>query len=288
MSTPLIVDAPLVLPRIQNVIGVDFSGAVKAGENIWIARAEVDEKKLRLVALDRLADLAGNASRDVALARLVRLIGDSSEALWGIDFPFGLPIELGFAHWTAQLEFIRGWTGTTADFGRHCVDRARKVGDKLHIRRACDHDTPFDCYHYRIIYQTFHGIRDVLLPLQSDARTCVPPFNMQALAGARRVVAEACPGSTLRRLKLPFNNYKQIGGATLDDKRRSTRKKILAGIREWIEIDARFVGVTTKNLGGDALDAIIAAVGVWRAWKGGAVAQILNCTRASREGFVFA
>ena len=34
----------------------------------------------------------------------------------------------------------------------------------MHIRRLTDREAkaPFDCYHYRIIHQTFYGMRDVL------------------------------------------------------------------------------------------------------------------------------
>ena len=60
------------------------------------------------------------------------------------------------------------------------------------MRRLTDGDAraPFDPYHYRIIYQTFYGIRDVVGRLRRDRGTAVLPFHQRRLAGARRVLVE--------------------------------------------------------------------------------------------------
>jgi hypothetical protein len=274
--------------RRQHIIGVDFSGAAEAGKNIWIARATVRRERLRLESLDRLGDLCGTTGRDSVLPSLVQMIRESGDAAWGIDFPFGLPIELGYPDWNAQLDHLRTWSDGAPAFGRHCVDIARRLGGKLHIRRACDVDTPFDCYHYRIIYQTFHGMRDVLAPLTGADGVCVLPFEVGRLRPHATIVAEACPGSTLRRLGLPFNNYKQTGGDQLDAKRRATRKIILEGLKPYIELSPAQIGRTTRNLGGDALDAVIAAVGVFRSLNDATLAVMRKDDRARREGYVIA
>jgi hypothetical protein len=269
----------------REIIGVDFSGAAKAGDQIWIARCRVVDGRLTVRSLDRLTDLCGTADRATAMAALGRMIVDS-DAAWGIDFPFGLPIEMGYADWSDQLYAVKAWPGDAKSFGLRCVNTAKLLGGKLHIRRACDVDTPFDCYHYRIIYQTFHGMRDVLAPIRD--RVCVLPFDVDRLRTDRAVVMEACPGSTLRRLKLPYNNYKQTAGATLDEKRRTTRRAILAGLRPLIDIPPPLIARTTRNLGGDALDAVIAAVGVARSFNTELLATIASCPRASLEGYVVA
>ena len=81
------------------VYGVDFSGARLAGRNTWVARIEPARAR-RPAAPYRLADVAcleklcGTAERGPALAHLVRLIADSHDALWALDFPFGLPVEV--------------------------------------------------------------------------------------------------------------------------------------------------------------------------------------------------
>ncbi len=274
---------------ISNVVGVDFSGAALAGRNIWLARCKVVRSSLRLVALQRLEDLCSNASRAAALAHLIHEIESSDRTLWGIDFPFGLPIELGLGDWREQLAMLDRWTDTANAFGRHCCDRAMEAVKKLHTRRDTDVETrtPFDCYHYRIIYQTFHGMRDVLTPLLRDPQTCVLPFQIDQLGSAKRIVVEACPGSTLRRLALPFNRYKQTKPGKVEAKYIKVRRAILAGLSGKIELDEPSIKTMLNNPGGDALDAVIAAVGVWDAWKALDHESMLAHPRYTREGYVF-
>jgi hypothetical protein len=160
----------------------------------------------------------------------------------------------------------------------------------MHIRRTTDTETatPFDCYHYRIIYQTFHGMRDVLCELASDGALAILPFQYDRLATAKRVVVEACPGSTLKRLGLPHNNYKQPAGGALTPRRRATRHRILEGIQSHIDISAAQLRTIMRNPGGDALDAVLAAVGVWQAWRRVDHRGIAAHARYPREGLVFA
>lgn len=275
--------------KIRTVIGVDFSGAALAGRNIWLARCAVRAGALRLSALEHLEDLCGSAMRDVAYAHLIAQIQASRDALWGIDFPFGLPIELGLGDWKDQLDAVARWTDSANAFGRHCCDRAMQAVQKLHTRRDTDVETrtPFDCYHYRIIYQTFHGMRDVLIPLIRDPGTCVLPFQVDDLAGARRIVVEACPGSTLRRLSLPFNRYKQNKPGEVETKYVKVRKTILAGLESRIALDRSAIKTIMNNPGGDALDAVIAAVGVWDAWRALDQGAMKSHARYMREGKVF-
>src|SRR5947209_540221 len=64
-------------------------------------------------------------------------------------------------------------------------------------------------FHYRIIYQTFYGMRDVIGPLRRTRGTAVLPFQYRKLRTAKRVLVESCPSSSLKRLGLPHQNYKQ-------------------------------------------------------------------------------
>src|SRR5262249_53602961 len=79
-------------------------------------------------------------------------------------------------------------------------------------RPDLEEQAPFAPYHYRIIYQTFHGMRDVLGPLRGEPGTAILPFHYRRLAAAERVLVEACPASSLRLLGLPNRNYKQPEG----------------------------------------------------------------------------
>ena len=157
------------LPDFHTFYGVDFSGARQAGRNTWVARVEPRGKthRLALASLDRLESLAGTAERAGCLAHLVELVTGSDAALWGFDFPFGMPVELfpELAPWTDQFTFLGEWGEEAYDCGLECIRRARLAAGRMHIRRTTDDDAraPFDAYHYRMIYQTFYGMRDVML-----------------------------------------------------------------------------------------------------------------------------
>jgi hypothetical protein len=266
--------------NVQQVIGVDFSGAKEAGRNIWLAEGAITGGRLRLRRLDCLETLAGVSLRDAALGHLVDRIRGSKQTLWAIDFPFALPIELtcmgaGFA---AQLQTTADYAHDAAEFGRWLLGEAKKLGGKNHIRRQTDSEakTPFDCYHYRIIYQTFHGMRDVLRPLAADRATCILPFQYNCLPTAERVVIEACPSTTLKKLGLPHQMYKQPAGGPLMD-----------AIAVHIDVPLHLRRVMARNPGGDAIDAVLAAVGAWRCWSGIDHGTIAAHERYPREGYVY-
>jgi hypothetical protein len=102
------------------------------------------------------------------------------------------------------------------------------------------------------------------------------------------VIVEACPSSTLKRLGLPHQNYKQPTGGPLTSKRRRTRAAILRHISEHIDIADRFRRLIMRNPGGDALDAVIAAVGADHAWRAADHAAIARHPRYPREGRIYA
>ncbi|MEM8874986.1 MAG: DUF429 domain-containing protein [Planctomycetota bacterium] len=273
--------------KVETVVGVDFSGGKHAGRAIWLATAEVGPR-LKLRALQRLETLAGTRDRDPALAHLVDVIAESQRALWGMDFPFGLPVEMASDGWPAQLAAIAAWEDGAQEYGRMLYKRSLAEQGKGHVRRTTDvlTKTPFDCYHYRIIYQTFHGMRDVLRPLRGTPRTAILPF--EPATPADRIVVETCPSSTLKRLDLPHQNYKQPGGKPVDDKRRATRRAIFAGLKGLIDIPPHQRRKAMTDPGGDALDAIIAAVGSWHGYKTADHDEVAGHERAAREGWIYA
>jgi hypothetical protein len=278
------------------IFGVDFSGGRLAGRTTWVARTlwrgRGSERALRLAELASLEQLCGRAERGPALAHLVEMIRASHDALWAIDAPFGLPVEVLDAGmtWPELLRFVRAWEADGYDLGLWCLDRAKALGGPMHIRRATDHaaKAPFDPYHYRIIYQTFHAMRDVVAPLTRVRETAVLPFQYGRLPRARRVIVEACPSSTLKRLELPHQNYKQPAGGPLTGKRRGTRRAILVGLAPYVEISPAHRRVIARDPGGDALDAVIAAVGVALAWRALDHAAVARDRRIRREGYLYA
>lgn len=250
--------------RPTRVFGVDFSGAKLAGRTAWVATCDLPPDGNRLIVRDvvSLETFVGNADREHAHAGLVRAVLASSQTLWAMDFPFGLPIELELGTWRQQLDYVADWTDTPQAFGRHCLN---DLGGGKHIRRVTDVETktPFDCYHYRIIFQTFYGMRDVARPLARDAATAVLPFQHARLAKAERVVVEACPSSTLKRLGLPHHVYKQPAGGPLTPPRKANRQAILDGLIEHVDLPPGLRRRCMRDSGGDAIDAVVAAVGGW-------------------------
>jgi hypothetical protein len=284
-------EAALTGTAWPTVYGVDFSGARLAGRTTWLARLERNRGGYRLADLARLERLCGTAERSAALAFLAATIAASDGALWALDFPFGLPVEVmapGSA-WADQFDFLHDWGEDAYGAGVECVRRAEALGGPMHIRRLTDTESraPFDCYHYRIIYQTFFGMRDVIGPLRSVRRTTVLPFHYRRLPTARRVLVEACPSSTLKRLGLPHQNYKQPQGGPLTRKRRRTRRTILDGLTGLVEVTDRQRLVMMRDGGGDALDAVIAAVGAAGAWAAADHRRIARHPRYPREGRLY-
>lgn len=281
----------MLMPWISTVFGVDFSGAAQSGKTAWLAEMHVlpGEQRLRLADLKPLGRLAGEDGRDAVCEYLVRRIRRSDQAFWGMDFPFGLPVELNLGGWPGQLAHNRSFSGDAKDYGRYLVGVSQKNSDVMHIRRTTDRETktPFDCYHYRIIYQTFHGMGQVLAPIADDSETAVLPFTYARLSQARRVVVEACPASTLKRLGLPHQRYKQSAGKPVEGVHRKTRRRILKGIHGFVDISAYRRKIVMTDPGGDALDAVLAGMGSWHAMQNVDHESVSAHPRYSNEGYVY-
>ena len=103
----------------------------------------------------------------------------------------------------ARLARASGGTTPTAAGWNACAGR-KLLGDRMHIRRATDTEAPrprSTRYHYRIIYQTFYGMRDVLGPLRDTPRHGRPAVPVPpAAARPGGCVVECCPASVLKRL----------------------------------------------------------------------------------------
>jgi hypothetical protein len=138
-----------------------------------------------------------------------------------------------------------------------------------------------------MIYQTFYGMRDVVAPLTRVPGTAVLPFHYRKVSRAKRVVAECCPGSVLKKLGLPHQNYKQPAGGPLTRKRLRTRHALHAWLEGVVRVGDRFRRVMMRNPGADALDAVIAAVGVARAVAAADHAAIARHPRYPREGHLY-
>jgi hypothetical protein len=104
------------------------------------------------------------------------------------------------------------------------------------------------------------------------------------------VLVETCPASTLKRLGLPHQRYKQPEGGPLTSVRRRTRRAILDGLAPHVALDAdggRLRRRAMRDPGGDALDAVVAALGAAQAVAAADHAAIARHPRYRREGHLF-
>ena len=242
--------------RRDRVAGIDFSGARNAGKLIWIAGGVVAEGgALRLETCYPASELPGSgADKDQALPALVTFLANAADAIIGLDFPFGLPSPLvREATWE---EFIAGFPERhpNADsFRASCINIAG--GRELKRRTDVETKTPFSAYNLRLYRQTYEGIRNVLHPLiTKDLARAIPT---QSPDNGKPILAEACPASLLKSENL-YPSYKGPSAEAAN-----ARALILEGLmkRNLIEpLSPPLRKTLLENKGGDALDAVIAAI----------------------------
>jgi hypothetical protein len=244
----------------DRVAGVDFSGARNAGKLIWIGRGVVVDGALRLEDCFPASDLPGSGpDKDSALPALVNFISRETKSLIGFDFPFGLPAPL-VAEKTWE-KFIAAFPNNfeSADaFRASCMEAAN--GKELKRRTDVETKTPFSAYNLRLYRQTYEGICNVLHPLIShDLARAIPT---QPIQDGKPVLVEACPASLLKLENL-YLSYK---GPSPDA--ANARAAILDGLtaRNLLEPPTPTLRkILLDNKGGDALDAVIAAIIALRA-----------------------
>lgn len=237
-------------PTERTIYGVDFSGARLAGEKIWLAQARIQGETLKIERLLRADELPGSSlERDLALAALVRVLGEDANAVAGLDFPFSLAQsslgEQNYANFlNASAEF------PDADAFKAAFTDARR-------RTDTQGKTPFSPLNYRLYRQTFYGIRDVLRPLAQNGAAILPMMNARPDA---LWLLEICPASTLKKEHL-YLSYKGKSDSQRDNRATITREiKARFGVQTDEAMNERMIADTE----GDALDAVIAALGTAR------------------------
>jgi hypothetical protein len=252
----------------ERIFGVDFSGAEKAGDAIWIAEACINGSRVHLESCWPASALPGSGSeRARCLAALVAFIASQRSAVIGCDFPFSLPVTMiDEPSWRA---FALGFADRYPTAQSFLADCRQRAGGR-EIRRACDRNSrvPFAAYNLRIYRQTYHGIRDVLAPLlRSDSAVVLP---MDRARAGRPWVIETCPASTLKHAGL-YLSYKGRSAAATD-----ARRAVIAGLvrRGWLApLSPALRRLAIDNSGGDALDSIIAAMATTRVHAAGGFAE---------------
>lgn len=252
----------------MDVLGVDFSGAARAGAKLWVAETTVDDAgdgpTVRRCA--SMADRVGTTDRDPCLDALIDCLSGADVA--GIDVSFGLPRAVHDCDdWRSFLEWFPGGAGDADAFQAQCRERARtSAATGVDLKRVTDErpraNSPYGLITYK---QTFHGIRDVLATLAD--RVATPPMDDPADVGTdgKPVLCEVYPAGTLRALGLPDERYK-------DDTDAATRRRatIVDGLREHgLAVREGIAERARADPSGDPLDALIAAFAVDRARRRG-------------------
>lgn len=243
----------------HTILGVDFSGAHLAGEKIWIAHAEVAGGVLRILSLQRAEELPeGGSERDIALRATRQYLSGFPNAVCGFDFPFSLALE-SFPEEICENLNWRDWLSSLREYS----DAEAFAAAFPDARRETDRDakTPFSPLNLRLFRQTFHGLRDVVLPLVENGALALP-FDELSLDETENLwLLEICPASLLKKQKL-YLSYK--GRSTLQRENRETilqQTKERTRLKMSEEISERIF----EDTEGDALDAVLAAVCVFRA-----------------------
>jgi hypothetical protein len=246
--------------KVKAIYGVDFSGAQDAGNKIWIARGINKDGKLLMEECVRGRELLNLGNGLVpCLDALVNLIKSNPNAVFGFDFPFGVPHPLVKENSWEEfvLAFPERYESPEA-FREAC----RQAGEGQELKRRTDMESraPFSPYNLRICKQTYYGINEVLRPLVRDRSACVFPF--QEPADDKPWILEVCPACTLRSLGLNGLPYK-----VRSEVHKRNRLRILEKVQRTGSVQIGQPELTEKiiaNKDGDALDSVIAAMVVFK------------------------
>jgi len=248
----------------QTLHGIDFSGARQAGHDIWLAEATADGDGLYVEDCVSAADRFGVAERAPCLGTLCAFLRDAE--LVGMDFPFGVPAAVHDCDtWEESLEWVATVATDVDGFEQACVARTDGDGsDRTYLLRETDGPVGAKSpYHWLVAGQTFHGIRDVLAPLARTESVCVQPMQSAEDPGAATLL-EVYPAATLATCSLPAREYKDDDGPA-----RERRADIVDGLEAEtpLELPTRVRSRLVDDAGGDALDAVVAALATYCAWR---------------------
>jgi len=254
---------------MRRIYGIDFSGAKDAGSKIWISSGVISENILQIDKCCPASEISGSATeRDQCLAALREFISKQTNAVFGLDFPFGLPEEVikkffEANTWEKFVNSLRQNFSTAKEFNKAC--KIVLQGEKSKRKTDICTKTPWTPYFWMIRKQTYYGICYILQPLIQHDTVCVLP--MQKQCKGKPLLIEICPASTLKSLNC-YYHYHYKGNKPDHEKDRG---KILDNLEDSGMLAIKDSVVRNKikieNKGGDALDSVIAAFETYRALK---------------------
>jgi hypothetical protein len=234
------------------VYGIDWSGAARAGDKIWVAT--IDREENAVLDVGRPWKARTNPDVTYAVADWLGCLGSG----WiGLDSPLGLAS-------TDRMSLIGTTSRDPFQWSREILQRyptregligaaieAKLIGRH---RRATDARlrSPFPPLLFQLIHQTYAAFR--LISRLERSRVRILPWQ-HALARPVTLL-EACPAITLRSLGLSNRNYK------LKADSRAVRERLLYAAlhhQGWtIREDVR--DAVLQDPEGDGLDAILCAI----------------------------
>lgn len=246
-----------VAAGVEQVLGIDFSGARDAGRKIWLTVCIERDGALHLKSSVPASAQFDGDGRAAAL-RGVRAAIRRADVV-GLDFPFSLPATVhdrdtiaGVIDLVSDLE----GPGTLED---RCAERAHRGtdGEKTYLRRETDERRgALSPYHWIRAAQTYYGLTEVLAPLMADDAVVIQPSQDDF----GTPVCEVFPAATLRDIGLPARGYRAD-----DERARDRRETVVEGLRmtplSMHGIEEHLV----EDVGGDAIDSLLAALAAWRA-----------------------
>jgi hypothetical protein len=246
---------------VKAIYGIDCSGAQDAGDKIWIAKGAPDGERLLVSECSRARDLPNSGKQlEECLPALVDLIERNPNAVFGFDFPLGLPRD--FVQEKAWKEFVLEFPSrykSPEAFREAC--RQADGGQELKRQTDIESHTPFSPYNLRIFRQTYYGISKVLYSLVRDKSAYILPFDKPS--AGKPWILEVCPASTLKLLmKDGVPAYKGP-----EEEKRENRRRILDDVKKAgiiLDKNAELKQKNIANKGGDALDSVIAALAAFK------------------------
>ncbi len=248
---------------VVEVVGIDWSGARDAGRRAWVCRAEGAGRELRVLDLHRVADKTGCAVEDLLVYVQSAIVEPPGERWIGIDFPFSITRKvaehLGHRKWRALVSSWETLFPDAATFARTCTAASMEATGAKEGKRRTDQaaGAPMSAWNLRLFRQTYHGVR-LLRRLIAKDRVAVLPWDQRDQGDVRLV--EICPAATLATAREESRGYK--GRCRAHAERRGHLVEVAGN--EWgVSMAPALVDVVIGDRGGDALDAVLAAVSAY-------------------------
>lgn len=242
----------------SKVYGIDFSGGTYASKKIWVAGGEIKNGKLCINACMQAERLPGGSTdRDLSYKAIRDFILGSGDGVFGMDFPFGLPVTIARSESWSSFVSTFPWTFETPEGFRE--ELLKDAGDE-EVKRVTDSEVkaPFSPISLWIYRQTFFGIKDILKPLVADDLARVLP--MQERDKSKPALVEVCPAVFLKNHKI-YDQYKGAKGE-FDKHRESILDKLCEMGLSFDNTELRQKAIDDND--GDAIDSLISAFIVFK------------------------